>query len=531
MRYSVDRTSPQAIRSGRQPAAAAPPIRRLIVLPFVLGILAYALCFSFWQFEPVPTPVYLAAVLVAATCLFPMAHWYARGGTELPVFELICLSYALQFSLPVYTQPNRVIIQSQPVHLSWDGVYTALLAVELGVLAMIAGYYVARRSPLAHWLPRFDLPLPLERRATYLRLALPVGGMVTLLNAVGWAPLQAKSVGAIVFLLASQLNMAIFLLTYTVYQAEKPGTAWRLSLYVTVAIAFAIGLTTGMLESAMIPLAVFLIARWHATGKAPSLALLAGMVVFLLVLNPVKAEYRQQVWFGGEATGLDQRLGVWTDLIQGQATAVLDPERAVENQADLTTSLARFDLIHKFAYMQKLTPAVIPYYGGETYSYFIYAWIPRVLWPDKPTASDANNRLDVDYRLKLKGQGSTISIGQLPEAYANFGLWGVVIVMALQGFILSLLNSVLNGPRSEGGRVIYLTLLIYFLNGIGSLTIMLYGALLQHILANALILRGFAGRFQAPPDEKLPVVPPPTYRPGRRQFGPAFGPRDWREHR
>lgn len=113
-------------------------------------------------------------------------------------------------------------------------------------------------------------------------------------------------------------------------------------------------------------------------------------------------------------------------------------------------ALARFDLVHKFAYVQEITPAIKPYYYGSTYSYFLYAWIPRLLWPAKPSAAQANEQLDVDYRLKAPEQGSTIGIGQLPEAYVNFGLLGIILVMSIQGFVFALLDSSLNGPRSEG---------------------------------------------------------------------------------
>jgi hypothetical protein len=55
----------------------------------------------------------------------------------------------------------------------------------------------------------------------------------------------------------------------------------------------------------------------------------------------------------------------------------------------------------------------------------------------------------------------------------------------------------LNGPRSEGGRAIYLVIMAYFLNGIGSSAAVLFGALVQYILASAVIMRPFASSWQA----------------------------------
>ena len=75
--------------------------------------------------------------------------------------------------------------------------------------------------------------------------------------------------------------------------------------------------------------------------------------------------------------------------------------------------MARFDLIHKFAYVRELTPRYLPYYEGVTYQYMLIGWIPRIFWPDKPVASDSNQVVDVDYGFKFRQQtGTNIGIGQ-----------------------------------------------------------------------------------------------------------------------
>jgi hypothetical protein len=175
---------------------------------------------------------------------------------------------------------------------------------------------------------------------------------------------------------------------------------------------------------------------------------------------------------------------------------------------DLTTglndlvrsSIYRLDLIHKFAHVNSLVPRYVPFYQGETYGYLLIGWIPRVIWPDKPLASESNQRMDVDLGLKYAAQTgrSTIGIGQLPEAYANFGILGIIIVMLVQGMIFSGLDHLLNGPRSGGGRAVYLSLMVFLLNGIGSSTAIWFGGILQITIANVLILRPFASGWRTP---------------------------------
>jgi hypothetical protein len=488
--------------------------RRRTLLFYIVALAAYALLFTFWQAEPVPWNVHLLAIVVAATCFLPLARWYARGSQGLPMFELICLSYALQFSMPVYTQPNWLMIRSQQVPLRWDTTFEVLLLAELGILAMIGGYAMLRRARVSQAMPRLDLPLLPQRRALYLWGALVGGGLLTLLQVLGWGFLGGSAFGALVRLFMSQFNVAIVLLAYAVYEAKWQGAPARIALYGAVAFGFVVGLMTGMLENTLMPLVLVLAVRWHATRRVPWFAILAGFAIYV-VLNPAKFEYRRQVWFGGQEVGVSQRLEVWALAVEDELSATRQQETWEES---LREALARFDLVHRFTYVREMTPAYLPFYGGVSYSYFLYAWIPRILWPDKPSASESTDLLDIEYGLKYEGQAVTVGIGQLPEAYANFGVAGIAVVMALQGVAFALLDAMLNGPRSEGGRAIYLVIMAYFLNGIGSSAAVLFGALVQYVLASAVIMRPFAASWQAGRPAQQDNVPDLT---GSGQGSPA----------
>jgi hypothetical protein len=244
------------------------PLRHPFVL-YLLVLLIYAVVTSIWQAEPVPARVQAAAVVIAATCLVPIARWYARGSQGLPMFELICLSYALQFSTPVFAQPNSVLILDRVIHLPWDTLFEALLFVELGVVTLMLGYYGAHRSPLARRLPKLDLPLNPERRWVYLIGALILGGLVAFLQATNWKPLESPAVTAIARVAANQVNMAIILLAYTIYSNPSHKLAAVLLLWGAVGLAFVVGLTTGLLENALLPLAFVVAVRWQVTRRLP----------------------------------------------------------------------------------------------------------------------------------------------------------------------------------------------------------------------------------------------------------------------
>ncbi len=471
---------------------------RSVGLPYVAAVLAYALLFGLWQVEPVPLRVHLAAVLVAAIGFIPLARWYAQGSRGIPIFELICLSYVLQFSVPVYLQPNQVkIIGGRFVQLSWNGVFEALLLVALGLSVLIAGYYLVKNGLFAPGGPRLDLQLDPAKRASYTTFSIVIGATFTLAQAMGLSLFRIGQLQAVLGMFTGHLNLAIVLLAYQVYGRQK-AVASAPALALCLALAATVGLASGMLETAFVPLALVFTVRWHATRKLPTHWLALGIVAFAL-LNTVKGDYRKQVWYGRTQYSILEKVELWVNASLQLAEDIVQGGIWKQGAATLLQTTSRLDLLHKFVWVRQLTPDTVPYYNGDSYTYFLYGWIPRLIWPDKPSP-DINHRIDVDYQFLYAGQGATIAIGQLPEAYANFGVGGIIVVMLIQGLVFGGLECWLNGPHSEGGRAIYVTQMIFLLNGIGSSASMWFGALIQHTLARALIMRPFATGWSANPN-------------------------------
>ena len=120
-------------------------------------------------------------------------------------------------------------------------------------------------------------------------------------------------------------------------------------------------------------------------------------------------------------------------------------------------------------------------------------WVPRFIWPDKPVANGPDTGAAISYGFMTPDQVGTVSIGlgQLGLGYANFGFMGVLMIMAFQGVAFALLRAMLDGRQSEGGRAIYLTVMVPFLNGVGGSTAVLFGSVIQTVVANGLILKMF----------------------------------------
>jgi len=460
---------------------------------YAVFLTLYAFVFSFWQIEPVPLEVHALGIVIAALCLFPLALWGARGSHGVPMFELICIAYLLAFGVPIYTQENGMVILSRFQPYAWEQTQIAVQMAAVGIACLIAGYYAARPSALVRAMPRVDLPLRPFWRSKFIAAALAVG-----LGTIALNVLQPSDGGGAFAsferVLQNQAYIALVLLAYDAFRARDPRRA--LWLYAAAGALALLGMLTGMLENVLVPLVLVFVVRWHVARRMP-VAWLAGGIVLLVILNSVKHEFRQAAWYSGEQLSAGQKAGLWLGL-GGQAAQEGVGENGGSSEM-LRSTLSRFDLLHQFVRITDMTPQSVPYYEGYTYEYLLYGWIPRVLWPDKPTAQIANVLLSVDYKFITQEQtaGTMIGIGHLPEAYANFGLWGIVIAMSLQGALFALVDRVLNSPASDGGRAIYLTVMVFFLNGIGSSTATHFMAIAPNVVASALILRLFTVRTSA----------------------------------
>lgn len=459
-------------------------------------LVAIVVTFQFWLAEPLPVNVKLLGILLLALCLLPLALWQAGARTGAPMFELLCAAYAIAYAAPVFLHENAIRAYTTHFTLGWESLQRAVEFTLLGFTALIAGYYLVPRSPLAGWLPRADLPVEPRRFSTLVFLALGVGSGLQMFNQATAGSLSGKLSGQLFSLLSFVSGAGIALVAFRVFRpgAQSP-LSLKLVLYCVVGASAVTGAGTGMLEAVFIPMLVLLTARWSANGRVPVILMLLGVVV-VVVLNSAKSDYRSEVWYAEKVPTVTEQLAVWADKSAVVINSLSTPTGL--NDAIVRT-VHRFDYIHIFAHVIEQTPSSLPYYGGDTYGYLIYGWIPRALWPDKPMASEANVTFALDYGLLMDSQRDTtrMGIGFLTEAYANFGVWGVPVAMFIIGCLFGVANTVFNGPQSDGGKAVYVAVMVFFMNGIGSATTMFFFFAAQGFLVVPLFLRYFARSWRA----------------------------------
>jgi O-antigen polysaccharide polymerase Wzy len=458
-------------------------------------------------YQPLQT---LLAVILFEICLYPTARYFARRDSSLPAMPILCLAYALQFALPFFTHDATIELSQREIKgLDESDVTAALLIAIVGICALQLGYYWFHQSRFKKAVPTAVLHLNKSKAIIYCVLA---GVLLPLLFTFkGVIPEEFQQpLSSILRVLENQILVVIAILGWIVYSRDE-SKFYAVWLYALVAVAALKGISSGLIEQALIPIGVLFIVKWYYTRRL-SIPMIAATLLLILFLSPVKSDFRQQVWYG-EAPEIaemssaskmllwvEQATDYWADTIAG-----------TRGITEATASASgRADFIHQVAHIYSMTPSSVPYQFGATYSYFAITMIPRVIWPDKPEAGSANNFYAVSYGI-TSDEGiktTTFGVSILGEAFINFGWYGVVLVMMLQGLLIALLEQVFGGARSgAGGQAVFIAFFIFFLNGIGSSAEILFGNLLQNLLCGYFLLLWAREKSTAVRAKGMPLRP------------------------
>jgi hypothetical protein len=432
----------------------------------------------------------LFASLLIIISSYPAVRYLSHKETGIPALAMLCIAYAVQFGVPIFTRDATIELAFHDIQrLSSADVVAALIMAILGVIALQGGYYGFRHSKMVKALKPVSLHLNKSRAILYCIVAgvlLPL-----LLSTRGLIPEQYQlPLSSILRVLQNQIFVVIGILGWLAY--ARPGSRWfQVWLYALVIIAVVSGMAEGSLESAIVPIAVLFVVKWLHTRRLPW-ATITVVFVIVVFLSPVKAEYRGEIWFGDvsdrEQSSVSKAL-LWFD----KATEYWGDTLAGERDLLEATSGAsgRSDFIHQVAHIHSLTPSIIPFQYGATYSYFAVALIPRALWPDKPLSGSANDFFAVTYGIATEEgvKTTTFGVSLLGEAFINFSWYGVVVVMFIQGLVIGLCQYMFGENRSgAGGNAVFLAFFVFFLNGIGSSAEILFGNILQNLLFGYLLL-------------------------------------------
>lgn len=419
----------------------------------------------------------LLAWLALVVCCWPAWQYTSRvkadGAASLPVLPAVCLSHVLYYSIPIFYE-SRLIGCHGSIGVSDGAVTWGLLCVLLGVLALQLGWAAAGRVK-----PPLQIRFPLRPgRGVTLALVVTVLGLAARLWGGRWVGTAGQQVLGLLF----PATFPVALLTLYV-ESGRLSRRWRFPIYAIMAVTGMGGLAVGYVSAALTPLAAYVAALWYTRRAIPVRPLLCVVLLFVLA-EPVKAQYRQQYWWGPQryAGALDKAMG-YCRLVIRRGRDLLSGGQNATRDLGMTRAASRISGILPLGQAIEWTPERVPYQHGRTYSYLVYSLVPRLLWAEKPIAQGANDWYAVAYELLPPSQiGQTmIGIRGLVEAYINFGVAGIVGIPFLMGCILRCVTISLGPASGEGGVALALGVVVA-LAGIEGNTAGLYGGLLQMLL-------------------------------------------------
>lgn len=389
--------------------------------------------------------------------------WRIQKETEVPLFSLMAGMYWLYYVLPLFWG-DRFALSSfkEGLPVTDDAITMSILMALLGVVTFWLGMRLAigRR-----FVPRTIPDIPTNpMRWDWLRVLLFAGTLGSLsetaLYALGYGLSQTM------LTLLTLVPMVTYSILFRGYLKGQATRADKVLLAFFLFLRILIGMSSGWMGAIGFMMLTTFMIYIYEKKKFP-LALTLVMVVYVLFFQVGKFAMRAKYWYDNEQGTKIERIATWVEASFNQWGEALDDPSGETMRTILYSSLSRTSLLNQTANIVELTPTVVPYQYGHTYTYLLVAFIPRIVWPDKPSANDANRFYQLAYGLSANEEDADMGMfgsGTMAEGYINFGWIGVGVLMFLLGIFFDWFQwTFLTESSGYLLRGIGVTLLPYFL--------------------------------------------------------------------
>jgi hypothetical protein len=276
-------------------------------------------------------------------------------------------------------------------------------------------------------------------------------GLVTLfLSRFGNLALAGGGSQQLFAIMVTTVYLAVNVILVSRVMEGRSGSGEKLFLAFFLGARMLTGLAGGWVGAILSVAAVCAMVYIHRYRKLPIFAM-ACLLPYVLFFQVGKDQFRKTFWGEANQASAIEKIEFWfnvswekwSDAFNGVGT---------ESIRDLTLpSLSRASLLTQAANVMEKTPKVVPYQYGRLYSYLLVTWIPRAVWPDKPSFNEANQFYQVAYGVTRAEDLNTVSIavGVLTEGFINFGWFGTALVMFLVGALLDFWNTTFLSDSSK----------------------------------------------------------------------------------
>jgi hypothetical protein len=401
-----------------------------------------------------------------------------------------------------------------------DSLTSGEIGILTGAVLVLLSYWVAARMAEPRVMPSADFS---PRTLAIVGTALWLIGSVAFTyfqvfvltdksNVAGARGLASMGQTQTFFVLLANLLQPLGVLLLAYGYARRRAISWTVLIIAVVLIQVCMGFLADIKSEALLAGIIVIVTKTLVDNRLPKLWL-TGAALFVIVAFPIFVAYRAEITGqrGLSRTQAAMEIGKVLDIVLGAT------EKAENSHREMGPSfLERSSLKSNVELAFEKTGVDVPFQDGRTLMDLPFAFIPRIIWPDKPTVP-AGQVFNHEF---YHGTDDTfISPSHLGELYWNFGWPGVLVGMATIGTLLGVIGARTNLAR--GLSLTRLLVLVVTIKGVcmgfeGSIAIA-YVVWLRSLAAVAVLHLIFARAAPGPvaagaADSRAPALAPQSVR-------------------
>jgi hypothetical protein len=231
---------------------------------------------------------------------------------------------------------------------------------------------------------------------------------------------------------------------------KTPSRSLRFGLPMSVASELIYWIPSGRKEPVILAIALPLLIRYLRTGRRPSGKILGTLALSMTVLFPVTFMYRNAMETVGTNIELVDTVILAVDL------ASSDPDVVSVGKSSQLTFFERLNLLEAVsASIRMIRDGDWEPMHGESYAGALLAFVPRLLWSEKPDLHYGTAFGHEAGFLSSEDWLTSISVTYFGEAFLNFGWAGAFPLLLMGGLLGSLYRQTRMSVRHETWLLAY----------------------------------------------------------------------------
>jgi len=404
----------------------------------LIGLFNLFLLFIAPEGQPLGRLVAASALLWVST--WPMFDVVRRKPKQAPLFPIINILYFMYFGLPVFL--GSVLVKNRPYE---SEEVTTAVALTLGGLVLMQIAFFSPLGKLVDGLPHLKMPVKLERIAWYCIVVSMVG-----VAASSYVLTSAKEIAPSLKAIANVSVRTPLLLLGGMLVLQLRGKL-TMAQRVAASLCYLVYLLFSLASGALAQVAWALVPMFFVyVAERGTIPWRAGLICLLLAMPFAHSKHAFRKEVRNTYVGPFDRVALFVEMTLDQATN--DGERFVSNASK--TSTERTSYLGTLAFVVNQTPRRIPYLEGDTYRVMFWAFVPRIVAPDRPVQY-LGQEFGHRYRLlNPLDHETSFNCAQIIEMYMNFGALGVLGGMALVGLYYRALYALFNHGQGGDGMLL-----------------------------------------------------------------------------